>query len=117
MPCYPKEDIKQRKTRFKTRLSIQTKRLESQQSVSAEREVKLDLLVESEMCSALPLERSVFELLNETAVIPLIFFLRTMNERNDQLKAYDVASCTIEESMLTLYKHGPFLHRVRHMLF
>ena len=70
------------------------------------------------MCTVLPLERSVFDLLNEIAMSsPCFLFLRTIKERNHQLAAYDGASGVIEVSMLTLCKHGPFLYTAGHKRF
>jgi hypothetical protein len=70
------------------------------------------------MCTVLPLERSVFDLLNETAMSPpLLSFFRTIKERNHQLAAYDGASGVIEVSMLTLCKHRPLLYIAGHKRF
>ena len=53
-------------------------------AICARYEVKHDLAtLATEMCTVLPLERSVFGVLNETAMsFPLLSFLRTIKERN-----------------------------------
>jgi len=85
--------------------------------VSAAHEVKRDLarcdrnVVATEMCTVLPLELSVFDLLNETAMSsPLLSFFKDDQGTQPSLAVYDGASGVIDVSMLTLCKHGPFLY-------
>jgi hypothetical protein len=70
------------------------------------------------MLAVLPSERSVFGLLNETAMSsPLAFFFKDDQERKHQLAAYDGASGAIEISVQTLCKYRPFLYKAGHKRF